>query len=271
MKKTEPKILKSLDQNKDQSYFLWQIKKKNLAKILFPVGDFETKAKVREFATQNDLITANKKDSQGLCFVGQTNVKEMLWQILGQKTGLILTNYENKNWGNWQKDGQNKANPKVIKSHKTLQKILLEIEKANQSQNSSKKPKNIILIDYKILKNLSSENAEKLVKLQSQFIIQKTQNTTFRKGLETKKQLKKPQINKNQIIYFYRILNSHQGAFVYTIGQRQGLGLSGGPWFVSVIDMTNNTVFVASEGEVKTEIYTKKILVKNLNWQVLPQ
>jgi len=48
------------------------------------------------------------------------------------------------------------------------------------------------------------------------------------------------------------------------------LVLSGGPWFVSAIDIANNTVFVSSEGEAKTEIYTKKILVKNLNWQVLP-
>ncbi len=170
---------------------MWQIKKKNLAKILFPIGDFETKAEVRQFATQNDLITANKKDSQGLCFVGQTNIKEMLWQILGQKTVLILTNYEKKNGENWQKDGQNKANPKVIKSHKTLQKIFLEIEKANQSPNSGKNSKSINLIDYKILKNLSPENTKKLVKLQSQFIVQKTQKTTFIKIFRNPKTIQK--------------------------------------------------------------------------------
>lgn len=294
------KILKSLDQNKDQSYFLWQIKKKYLGKILFPIGDFENKSKVREFAVQNNLITANKKDSQGLCFVGQTNVKEMLWQILGQKVGLILTieSKELENSINLENKIKNQnQNPKlIIKSQKTLEKIILQIDSKTGSKSSSKntnltknRPKNsqnINLIEYKILKKLTKENIENIVRLKKYFIITKSENckklTKIKKNLETKALDKNLSLkildNKNakintkkpeQLIIFYQILSLHSGAFVYTIGQRQGLNLSGGPWFVSLIDINANTVFV-SDQSAKEEIYTKKILVKNLNWQNLP-
>ncbi len=292
------KILKSLDQNKDQSYFLWQIKKKYLGKILFPIGDFENKAKVREFAVQNNLITANKKDSQGLCFVGQTNVKEMLWQILGQKVGLILTikSKELENSINLENKTKNQ-NPKlIIKSQKTLEKIILQIDSKTSSKNVSKntnltknRPKNsqnINLIEYKILKKLTKENIENIVRLKKYFIIAKSENCKkpikIEKNLETEildKNIslkildnKNTKINTNEpkkLIIFYQILSLHSGAFVYTIGQRQGLNLSGGPWFVSLVDINANTVFVSGQN-AKEEIYTKKILVKNLNWQNLP-
>ena len=84
-------LLKAKDPAKDQSYFLWQIKKEQLSKILLPVGEFENKAKVREFAEENGLITAAKKDSQGLCFVGQTSLSQMLLESIGRKNGLIIT------------------------------------------------------------------------------------------------------------------------------------------------------------------------------------
>ena len=290
------KILKSLDQNKDQSYFLWQIKKKYLGKILFPIGDFENKSKVREFAVQNNLITANKKDSQGLCFVGQTNIKEMLWQILGQKVGLILTieSKEPKNSINLENKTKNQNQNKklIIKSQKTLEKIILQIDSktgsknANLAQKSSKNSQNINPIEYKILKKLTKENIENIVRLKKYFIIAKSENCKklikIEKNLETKvldknlslkildnKNTKKNTKKTEQLIKFYQILSLHSGAFVYTIGQRQGLNLSGGPWFVSLIDINANTVFV-SDQNAKEEIYTKKILVKNLNWQNLP-
>jgi tRNA-uridine 2-sulfurtransferase len=153
-------ILRSKDANKDQSYFLWQIKKEQLGKILFPVGEFENKTQVREYAKENGLITASKPDSQGLCFIGQTPLREMLLQTLGEKIGNILD--------------------------------------------------------------------------------------------QTGK-----------------ILGQHKGAYLYTIGQRQGLGLSGGPWYVANVDVENNTVTVSTN---LANLQGLGLIAKNPNWhQDLPE
>ena len=77
------------DSNKDQSYFLCQLSQEQLAKSLFPIGAL-TKPEVREIATEMELITAEKKDSQGLCFIGKVRLPEFLQQKLQPKEGLII-------------------------------------------------------------------------------------------------------------------------------------------------------------------------------------
>ena len=77
------------DNNKDQSYFLCQLSQEQLAKSLFPIGEL-TKPEVREIAAQMDLVTAEKKDSQGLCFIGKVRLPEFLQQKLQPKEGLII-------------------------------------------------------------------------------------------------------------------------------------------------------------------------------------
>lgn len=81
-------LLAGKDGNKDQSYFLCQLSQEQLAKSLFPIGEL-TKPEVREIATQLDLVTAEKKDSQGLCFIGKVRLPEFLQQQLQPKEGLI--------------------------------------------------------------------------------------------------------------------------------------------------------------------------------------
>lgn len=76
------------DDNKDQSYFLCQLSQQQLAKSLFPIGEL-TKPEVRKIAMQLDLVTAEKKDSQGLCFIGKVRLPEFLQQQLQPKEGLI--------------------------------------------------------------------------------------------------------------------------------------------------------------------------------------
>jgi tRNA-uridine 2-sulfurtransferase len=122
------------------------------------VGEFATKALVRQKAEELDLITAKKPDSQGLCFIGQTPLRELLLQTLGKKTGNIV------------------------------------------DQNG-------------------------------------------------------------------KILGLHEGAYLYTIGQREKLGLSGGPWFVVEIKIDSNEVVVAHE-QHKNELFRDFCLVEHLNWQV---
>ena len=82
-------LLAGADNNKDQSYFLCQLSQDQLAKSLFPIGEL-TKPEVREIATQMELVTAEKKDSQGLCFIGKVRLPEFLQQKLKAKEGQII-------------------------------------------------------------------------------------------------------------------------------------------------------------------------------------
>ena len=79
----------AIDQNKDQSYFLWTLKPEQLNHILFPIGHLEKPA-VRELAAKYNLVTATKKDSQGLCFVGQIDAKEFLKAFIAEKPGNVI-------------------------------------------------------------------------------------------------------------------------------------------------------------------------------------
>ncbi len=83
------KLLAGKDNNKDQSYFLCQLSQKQLEKTLFPIGEM-TKPEVREIAKKLDLITADKKDSQGICFVGKVKLPDFLKQQLKPKEGDIV-------------------------------------------------------------------------------------------------------------------------------------------------------------------------------------
>ena len=86
--KTVYQLLSGKDTNKDQSYFLCQLSQEQLSKSLFPIGELN-KSEVREIAAQLDLVTANKKDSQGLCFIGKVRLPEFLQQQLQPKEGFI--------------------------------------------------------------------------------------------------------------------------------------------------------------------------------------
>jgi len=82
-------LLAGADPNKDQSYFLCQLSQEQLEKSLFPIGEL-TKPEVRDIATKLDLITADKKDSQGLCFIGKVRLPDFLQQKLQPKEGSIV-------------------------------------------------------------------------------------------------------------------------------------------------------------------------------------
>ncbi|CEN35422.1 tRNA-specific 2-thiouridylase MnmA [Capnocytophaga cynodegmi] len=83
------RLLSGKDTNKDQSYFLCQLSQKQLSKALFPIGELQ-KSEVRAIAAQQNLVTAEKKDSQGLCFVGKVRLPEFLQQQLQPKMGDII-------------------------------------------------------------------------------------------------------------------------------------------------------------------------------------
>ena len=81
-------LIKAKDQNKDQTYFLNQVSSKQLENVIFPVGDLD-KPEVRELAKKYDLSTAEKKDSTGVCFIGERNFRKFLSEYIPMKEGLI--------------------------------------------------------------------------------------------------------------------------------------------------------------------------------------
>ncbi len=82
------KLLKGVDPSKDQSYFLWTLRQDQLERILFPVGHFK-KAEVRKLAKKFNLPVAEKKDSQGVCFLGAIDLKEFLKHYIKEKEGKV--------------------------------------------------------------------------------------------------------------------------------------------------------------------------------------
>lgn len=92
--KTIYQLIAGADPGKDQSYFLCQLNQSQLSKALFPIGHLQ-KSDVRKIAKELDLITAEKKDSQGLCFIGKVRLPEFLQQQLKPKKGLIIQIPEN--------------------------------------------------------------------------------------------------------------------------------------------------------------------------------
>ncbi|AKC95145.1 tRNA 2-thiouridine(34) synthase MnmA [Sneathia vaginalis] len=84
-------LLRGIDDNKDQSYFLSELSKEQLEKVLFPLGDY-IKPEIREIAKKYNLATANKKDSTGICFIGERDFNKFLSQYLPSKAGNIVDN-----------------------------------------------------------------------------------------------------------------------------------------------------------------------------------
>lgn len=151
----QARILQAADQNKDQSYFLAFIRPAVLQNVLFPIGDF-IKPHVRELARKFGLANAERKDSQGICFVGNIEIEDFLKEYIPIKKGKIV-------------DMQGK------------------------------------------------------------------------------------------------VLGEHEGAFYYTIGQRRGIKLAGGPYYVVNKDIKANTLVVSKE---ENDVMKKKVKVENINWFV---
>jgi tRNA-specific 2-thiouridylase len=87
---TRVTLLKGVDENKDQSYFLYRVGEDRLAKAMFPVGGY-AKPQVRDMARAYKLPNADKKDSQGICFIGKVDVRDFLRQYIPVQTGAIVT------------------------------------------------------------------------------------------------------------------------------------------------------------------------------------
>jgi tRNA-uridine 2-sulfurtransferase len=115
-------LLAGKDNNKDQSYFLCQLTQKQLSRALFPIGEL-TKPEVREIAREAGLVTAEKKDSQGLCFIGKVHLPDFLQQRLRTRKGNVI---------------EVPANAPVFQNENPEDDLLLVTEPYSYSQDSGK-------------------------------------------------------------------------------------------------------------------------------------
>ena len=230
------RIFEGADPNKDQSYFLCQLSQEQLSKALFPIGDLP-KGEVRRIAREADLPSADKKDSQGICFVGKVDLPTFLKQKLSSVEGDIVEVFDA-----WYAD-----DPLYHFQQETLRGLLRE--GATQEQTVRCAPEEKILTSdgeplgecpYKedALASLPEDVLQRLSEPLSYDIRFETE--TYRSG---KKHIRKTRYKSNP---YGVIAGRHEGAQFYTVGQRKGLGVGGHaePVFVIATDTEKNVVYV---------------------------
>ena len=228
------RILEGTDPNKDQTYFLCQLSQEQLSRALFPIGHL-TKPEVRRIAAEADLPSADKKDSQGICFVGKVDLPTFLKQKLESVEGNIVEIFD----AYYQTDKlylqQQALLDSLIKPGATIDRT---VHYAPEEKILTSDGKPLGECPFQGIESLSDEQLTMLstpLKYNIHFEIE-----TYRSG---KHHIKKTRIKANP---YGAIAGRHEGAQFYTIGQRKGLGVGGhqDPVFVIATDTEENIVYV---------------------------
>ena len=212
-------LLEGVDPGKDQSYFLCQLSQEQLSAALFPIGDL-CKDEVRRLATEADLPSAQKKDSQGICFVGKVDLPVFLQQKLKSVEGDIVEVYD-------------KFYEDSVFYNKQME-LLSEVREAVATGRISD-------ISDETLEFLSRPVTYETIAFETE---------TYRSG---HKHIKK---TRNKANPWAKVVGKHDGAQFFTLGQRKGLRVGGHeqPLFVIETDVARNIVYVG-EGEEHKGLY----------------
>ena len=228
------RILAGTDPNKDQSYFLCQLTQEQLSQAMFPIGDI-IKPEVRRIAHEADLPSADKKDSQGICFVGKVDLPTFLQQKLKPCEGEVVEVFDAYYAENEQYE--------FVKS--TLESLLEDDAKEVQlisSYISEDKADAAVSVDCPFsMGKISALSDEALLRLSQPVRYDiKFETETYRSG---RKHIKKTRYKDNP---YGKIVGKHDGAQFYTIGQRKGLNIGGHKDSVFVIDtdIPQNIIYV---------------------------
>ncbi len=230
------RILEGTDPNKDQTYFLCQLSQEQLSRTLFPIGHL-TKPEVRRIAREADLPSAEKKDSQGICFVGKVDLPTFLKQKLASVEGDIVEVYEayyaSDKLYQWQQETLTGLLREGVSLERTVQYAPEE-----KVLTSDGKPLGESPFNGEKVRSLTDAVLERL-SLPVRYDI-KFETETYRSG---RKHVKKTRYKENP---YGRIVGTHEGVQFYTIGQRKGLGVGGHahPVFVLDTNTETNTVYV---------------------------
>jgi len=227
------RILAGTDPNKDQSYFLCQLTQEQLSQAMFPIGDI-VKPEVRRIAHEADLPSADKKDSQGICFVGKVDLPTFLQQKLKPCEGDVVEVY----------DAYYVDNEHYSFLKETLDSLLKEGGEAKMITDYVSEDKAQPVheegcpFDMNKVAALTDDELSRLsepVRYDIRF-----ETETYRSG---RKHIKKTRYKENP---YGKIVGKHDGAQFYTIGQRKGLNIGGHQDSVFVIetDVAANIVYV---------------------------
>ena len=212
-------LLEGVDPGKDQSYFLCQLSQEQLSAALFPIGDL-CKDEVRRLATEADLPSAQKKDSQGICFVGKVDLPVFLQQKLKSVEGDIVEVYD-----------------KFYEDSDFYNKQMELLSAVREAVATGR------------ISDISDETLEFL----SRPVTYETiafETETYRSG---HKHIKK---TRHKVHPWAKVVGKHDGAQFFTLGQRKGLRVGGHeqPLFVIETDVARNIVYVG-EGEEHKGLY----------------
>lgn len=228
------RILAGADPNKDQSYFLCQLTQEQLSQAMFPIGDIE-KPEVRRLAHEADLPSADKKDSQGICFVGKVDLPTFLQQKLKPCEGDVVEVFDR-----YYADDEH-----YTYLRRTLESLMLEPEGQVK-----------MITDYvsedkavPVMKSGCPFDTHKIAALTDEQLMRLSQpvkydirfdTETYRSG---RRHIKKTRYKDNP---YGKIVGKHDGAQFYTIGQRKGLNIGGHKDSIFVIDtdIPSNVIYV---------------------------
>ena len=226
------RILAGTDPNKDQSYFLCQLSQEQLSKALFPIGDL-LKPEVRRIAHEADLPSADKKDSQGICFVGKVDLPTFLQQKLESREGDVIEVYD----AYYQDNAQYRFLQDTLSSltadgrpARMITEYVSEDKGSGQGAANRYDPEKLAVLSDEDWLRLSQPVPYDLT----------FETETYRSG---KHHVKKTRYKENP---FGKILGKHEGAQFYTIGQRKGLNIGGhaDSLFVIATDVEKNLIYV---------------------------
>lgn len=228
------RLLAGADPNKDQSYFLCQLTQEQLSKALFPIGDIE-KPKVRSIASEADLPSADKKDSQGICFVGKVDLPTFLQQKLKPCEGDVVEVF----------DAYYDDNEQYAFIRETLTSLLAD------ESGRVKMITDYISEDKAVAVQHSAcpYSIDKIAELPDDMLLRLSEPVTYDIRFETetyrsgRKHIKKTRYKDNP---YGKIVGRHDGAQFYTIGQRKGLNIGGHKDSIFVIetDTASNIIYV---------------------------
>ena len=232
--RTIHRILAGTDPNKDQSYFLCQLSQDQLSRAMFPIGDI-VKPEVRRLAREADLPSADKKDSQGICFVGKVDLPTFLQQKLKPCEGDVIEVYDAYYADNEQYAYMTQTLSSLLKDGESEVKMITDYVSEDKAVPSVSKG---CPFDPEKIGALSDEQLMKLSHPVSYDIRFETE--TYRSG---RKHIKKTRYKENP---YGRIVGRHDGAQFYTIGQRKGLNIGGHKDSIFVIetDIPRNLIYV---------------------------
>ena len=232
--KTVHRILAGSDPNKDQSYFLCQLSQEQLSKAMFPIGDI-IKPEVRRLAHEADLPSADKKDSQGICFVGKVDLPTFLQQKLKPCEGNIVEVYDAYYIGNEQYESLKSLLESILKDGEDGVKMITDYVSEDKAVPVAATG---CPFDFEKIAGMSDDDLLTLSKPMTYDI--KFETETYRSG---RKHIKKTRYKENP---YGKIVGQHDGAQFYTIGQRKGLNIGGHKDSVFVIetDIPNNIIYV---------------------------